>query len=139
MERWLEGSLGMEGIRMLRYGEPPYLECSSRGDKRFSAFSANIGGKSIEDLYQAFKVFEDGSTGLSWREAKGKRPTNVEECRKYYSELWDRYIEENPELLGILNKASGLSDIFGQAGHACQAEELWRIRCQKASVEPREL
>jgi hypothetical protein len=27
-----------------------------------------------------------------------------------------------------LKHAPGLSDMFGQVGHACQAEELWRIR-----------
>jgi hypothetical protein len=38
------------------------------------------------------------------------------------------YIDENPELLQVLRKASGLSDMFGQPGHACQAAELWSIR-----------
>ena len=28
---------------MLRFGEAPYLECSSRGDARFSAFHAEQG------------------------------------------------------------------------------------------------
>lgn len=52
---------------MVRHGEAPFLECSSRGDQRFSAFSARLrsqGGRSIEEVYQAAKVFEDGSTGL---------------------------------------------------------------------------
>ena len=35
---------------------------------------------------------------------------------------------ENPGLLDVLRAASGLSDIFGQPGHCCQATELWRIR-----------
>lgn len=113
---------------MLRYGEAPYLECSSKGDKRLSSFHARVRNKSIEERYQAYKVFEDGSTGLSWREAKGKKPVNIDECRKYYSLLWDEYIEANPELKEVLKKATGLSDIFGQEGHACQAEELWRIK-----------
>jgi len=62
---------------MIRYGSSPFLECSSRGDRRFSAFSARIrqrGNRSIEALYQAAKIFEDGSTGLSWRAAKGGKP-----------------------------------------------------------------
>ena len=117
---------------MLRFGEPPYLECSSKGDKRFSAFYAHIkarGNKSIEELYQAHKVFADGTTGLHWRKAKGRTDcVNLRECRMLYSILWREYIVENPELNFIINRASGLSDIFGQAGHACQAEELWRIR-----------
>lgn len=113
---------------MIKHGNAPYLECSSKGDKRFSAFYARVGGKSIEEQYQAFKVFPDGSTGLTWREAKGKHPVNMDDCRKFYSGLWDKYITENPELMIALKKASGVSDTFGQAGHVCQATELWRIR-----------
>lgn len=113
---------------MIRHGEAPFLECSSRGDKRFSAFHAKVDGKSIEEIYQAAKVFEDGSTGLHWKKAKGKKPVNMEYCAKLYSSLWDRYIQEHPELVPILKKATGLSDIFGQKGHVCQATELWRIK-----------
>lgn len=113
---------------MIRFGVEPYLECSSKGDKRFSAFYATIDGVSIEALYQAYKKFPDGATGLDWRNAKGKKPVNINECRAYYSKLWDAYIENHPELHQVLIDASGLSDIFGQANRACQAEELWRIR-----------
>ena len=113
---------------MIRHGEAPFLECSSRGDRRFSAFYAQVGGKSIEDTYQAAKVFEGGATGLSWREAKGKKAVNQEEVAKLYASLWDRYINEHPELQEVLKGASGVSDMFGQPGHCCQATELWRIR-----------
>jgi hypothetical protein len=50
-----------------------------RGDKRFSAYYARIrrlGNKSIEELYQAKKVFKDGATGLPIDEARGLRPVN---------------------------------------------------------------
>ena len=113
---------------MIKHGEPPYLECSSRGDKRFSAFHAKVDGVSIEARYQASKMFEDGQTGFGWREAKGRRAVNQDECAAWYGRLWDRYIAEHPELLEILKAASGLSDMFGQVGHVCQATELWRIR-----------
>lgn len=116
---------------MLKVGEAPYYECSSKGDKRFSAFWARLkclGEKSIEEVYQASKVFEDGSTGLSWKEAKGRKPVNVEEVHKLYSELWDEYFKENPELIDVIIDKTGFSDIYGQAGHACQAEEVMRIR-----------
>lgn len=119
---------------MIRYGSAPYLECSTKGDKRFSAFHARINGRSIEELYQAAKIFEDGSTGLSWREAKGRRAINQEEVAMLYSYLWDRYIELHPELLVILRAASGVSDIFGQVGSCCQATELWRIRNAACSI-----
>jgi len=116
---------------MVRHGTAPFLECSTRGDRRFSAFAARIrgrGNRSIEEIYQAAKVFEDGSTGLSWREAKGRKAVNAAEVRALYGRLWDEYIAENPHLLPVLKAASGLSDMFGQPGHACQATELWRIR-----------
>lgn len=112
---------------MIRHGSPPYVECSSRGDRRFSAFYATVDGKSIEDIYQAAKSF-GGVSGYSWRQAKGQVPDNVGEVAVLYSRLWDRYISEHPDLLGVLLAASGLQDTFGQPGHVCQATELWRIR-----------
>ncbi len=113
---------------MMRYGKAPYLECSSKGDTRFSPFYAKVNGKSIEDQYQAAKIFEDGSTGLTWREAKGRKPINLEECIKLYEKLWRQYIFEHPHLLTVLKQASGLSDMFAQRGNVNQAEVLWKIR-----------
>ena len=115
---------------MIKCGEAPFLECSSKGDKRFSVFYARIksrDNKTIEEIYQASKVFSDGKTGLLIREAKGKKAINDKFIRALYSSLWDEYIDENPELLAVLVKSSGLSDLFGQKGHCCQATELWRI------------
>lgn len=123
---------------MNRHGTAPFLECSSKGEKRFSAFYARIrarGGVSIEDLYQAFKIFPDGRTGLTWREAKGRVAINQDDASRFYSQLWDEYVAENPGALKILRAASGLSDIFGQEGHCCQATELWRIRNKGLSRE----
>jgi len=122
---------------MIRHGVAPFLECSSHGDKRFSAFYAMVfiagkGLRSIEAHYQAFKVFEDGSTGLNWRQAKGRVAVNQEEALRFYSQLWDDYIRRNPELLPILRDATGLSDKFGKPGSACQATELWRIKLEDA-------
>lgn len=115
---------------MIRVGDPPYLECSSKGDKRFSAFYARIkarGNKSIEELYQAFKVF-DGKSGLSWREAKGKKADNATEAALFYSKLWDEYFKENPELYEVIEQYNGFSDVFGQKGHVCQAIEIMKIK-----------
>lgn len=119
------------------HGVAPFLECSSAGDRRFSAFYARVDGVSIESRYQAFKVFRTLRTaqnptgyitGLSWREAKGRKAVNAEEAAAFYARLWDQYIAEHPELLDVLRAASGLSDRYGQPGHVCQATELWRIR-----------
>lgn len=120
---------------MIKHGVAPFLECSSKGGeigRLFSAFYARIrarDNRSIEEIYQAAKVFEGGVTGLSWREAKGKKPVNIAEVRALYGQLWDEYMAENPDLVAHLVAAPGLQDMFGQPGSACQATELWRIRC----------
>lgn len=116
---------------MLQFGSAPFLECSTRGDRRFSAFCAVVNGRTIEEQYQAAKRFPDGRTGLTWREAKGKRAINQAECHALYEKLWRQYIAEHPDLLLVLRSARGLSDLFGQAGHCCQAEVLWRIRNER--------
>jgi hypothetical protein len=116
---------------MIRHGEPPYLECSSRGERRLSAFYARVNGSSIEAAYQGAKVLRImGARRAGWpiNVAKGKYPENAAEVRKLYSELWDKYIGEHPDLLKMICEASGLSDMFGHPGTVCQATELWRIR-----------
>lgn len=122
--------MGRNALVMIRHGIAPFLECSSKGDRRFSAFYAKVGQQSIEEQYQAAKVFADGTTGLSWRAAKGQRAVNQEAVAKLYSKLWDIYILYNPELLEVLLRATGVSDVFGKPGSVCQATELWRIRNQ---------
>jgi hypothetical protein len=122
---------------MISFGSAPFLECSSKGDKRFSAFYARIKrrrGQSIEELYQARKVFEGGVSGLSPKEAKGKLPINIGDCRAYYTQLWEEYFDENPELLLEISQYNGFTDVFGQQGHACQAEEIYRIAQQRLSA-----
>jgi hypothetical protein len=121
---------------MIRIGNPPYLECSSHGDKRFSAFWArpeSLRGQSIEEAYQAMKIFVDGSTGLPWREAKGRQAVNQEQCAAQYKEWFRQWINEQ-HLLPILQKASGLSDKFGQPGRVCQALVLWELRNEPGSL-----
>jgi hypothetical protein len=113
---------------MLTYGKPPFLECSSRGDKRFSPFYAIVNGRSIEEQYQGAKIFEDGSTGLHWKKAKGRRAINMNECAILYEKLWRQYISERPGLMDILKRAYGLSDMFATKGNVNQAEVLWKIR-----------
>jgi hypothetical protein len=121
---------------MIKHGVSPFLECSSRGDRRFSAFYARVNGVSIEGQYQAKKLFANGDTKLSWREAKGRKAINMDETAALYSSLWDQYIAAHPELLDVIKAASGLSDLFGQPGHQCQATELWRIKMDMAHGLP---
>lgn len=123
---------------MIRHGNAPFLECSSKGFKPFSAFYARIkkrGNQTIETIYQAAKVFADGSTGLSIKEAKGRQAVNMEEVTQLYSQLWQEYLEENPQFEEVLYNATGLSDIFGQPGHVCQATELFKIK-QTLKMKP---
>jgi hypothetical protein len=115
---------------MVKYGEKPFLECSSKGDSRFSAFYARIkskDNKSIEELYQASKKFPGGITGLTWREAKGRKSINQSEVRRIYRELWVEYFNENPYLIDFILKYKGFTDYYGQPNHACQAEEIYAI------------
>jgi len=128
---------------VLTAGRAPFLECSTKGDTRFSPFYAKVKGVSIEDAYHAKKILrpsvpvlfgESVRTGLTWREAKelqrgGWRLTNPRSCAKLYSRMWDEYMRENRDLLKVLKRASGLSDMFGQpTSNVCQVIELWRIR-----------
>lgn len=120
---------------MFRIGDAPYHECSTHGDKRFSAFCAKVNGRSIEEQYQAAKVLPDGSTGHEWRRAKGVPAVNREEVEALYSRLWDQYIDENPHLIPILLRATGLSDKFASHNSTNQARELWRIRAKHLPKE----
>lgn len=114
------------------FGSAPYLNCSTRGFRPFSAFVARVGGKSIETQYQAAKSF-GGKTSLHWWEAKGRKPDNPEECLAFYKLLWTKYIQEHQDLAAILKKASGLFDPFAKKGGINQAEVLWEIREQLLS------
>lgn len=112
---------------MIKIGNAPFLECSSRGDKRFSAFYARIkrfNNKSIEELYQSAKKFPDGSKGMM---AKGKKAINMDEVTILYAKLWRIYFEENPHLLEYAKKYNGFSDMFGRKGCNCQAIEIYKI------------
>src|SRR6478736_5199827 len=73
-------ALLLAGGVMIQHGVAPFLECSSKGDKRFSAFYARLrteNNRTIEDLYQCSKVI-NGKLVRHWREGKGKRADNAE-------------------------------------------------------------
>ena len=107
------------------------LECSSKGDRRFSAFYAMLkvrsgATKSIETLYQQSKRMKDGSIA-----GKGKRPDYVsigsehfttEALTPWYNYLWFCYFTQNPELLDVIAKYDTFTDMF--RGHCinCQAD-----------------
>ena len=116
------------------FGTEPILECSSKGDKRFSAFYAKIvslENKSIEELYQMSKKDVDGNplhlkVG-GWKKCKGLSCSKPIQSRKYYKSLWELYFKENPHLIDVILQYNGFTDMFGQKGHANQAEEVYAI------------
>ena len=124
---------------MIKHGVAPYLECSSKGDTRFSAFRARLVSKNwrtIEELYQSYKIFPSHLSGVDpttghmkeWRHAKGRMGLNQADAVLYYDLLWREYIHENPELIQVLVAATGLSDMFGQPGSCLAATSLFKIR-----------
>lgn len=103
-----------------RYGG---YECSSRGDRRFSAFFALMpDGRAIEEHYQCdVKGYDPG--GKNWRLGKGKptlRGQSREELWQAYLGLWRTYCEANPGLLDELARKCApagwvLSDTFASS------------------------
>ena len=102
--------------RRVKKGEP-YYECSSKGDKRYSAIYAKLDNRSIEEIYQLDIKGYRGKVN-HWKEAKKKPPLNIsyEEAYIEYRELWIKYFNNNPNLyFEIREKAKGktITDMFG--------------------------
>lgn len=102
-----------------RYAENGY-ECSSKGDKRFSAlFAILIDGRTIEEAYQldvkGYRAFSD-----DWRVGKGKQPVFVKSKAQLWEEylgLWRRWAGDNPELFAEIKeiaKTRVLTDQFAK-------------------------
>ncbi len=113
------------------------LECSTKGDKRFSAFCAKVKifGKidTIENHYQLAKRFGDIKPE-TWKDAKGKKPTKVningkgfslEYLSAWYKLLWVKYFDQNPELVEYAKRFTDFSDAFkGKNTVNCQADVI---------------
>ena len=116
------------------------LECSSKGNKNFSALYAKvtIKGKtqSIENWYQLSKCFT-GKRPKSFNQAKhiqhrGYKPTSIfifdkEYDIKYltawYELLWVKYLDKHPELVEIAKQYDNFSDMFRNKNTInCQAD-----------------
>lgn len=113
------------------------LECSSKGDKRFSALYAkvNIDGKvdTIENHYQLAKRFGNAKAPTHWKQCKGRKPTHIEfrgrrlplgKMTDYYNWLWAMYLEQNPSLVEFLKEFDGFNDCFARPGCNNQAEAI---------------
>lgn len=109
------------------------LECSSRGDKRFSAFYANVTvfGRTtnIERHYQSCKRFNDENI----KKAKGQTPDyifvngvrlDVKYLTPYYKLLWVKYLDENLELVIYAAQFDDYNDMFKGKSINCQADVI---------------
>lgn len=107
-------------------------ECSTKGDKRFSAFCAKMpDGRTVEQHYQCdVKGYDTG--GVNWRLGKGKPPLDKQkDLWNEYLKLWKIWAENNPKLLEELrfkarSKKNILSDMFS-SGNVNQARALAMI------------
>ena len=79
-----------------RYGG---YECSTRGDRRFSAFTALLhDGRTIEQHYQCdIKGYQSG--GRNWRLGKGKPPIRQTDLWEEYLSLWRTWSSANMPLM----------------------------------------
>ena len=122
-------------------------EVSSVGDKRFSAFYAQLkDGRYIEDIYQLDikghgtaqpKPIGDKPTRTSQKKmGKFKREVTEEQSWAEYKELWRQYLKENPKLLRELrakSKGKVLTDKFANTD-VSQARALAEILNETAGV-----
>lgn len=112
-------------------------ECSTRGDKRFSALVAAMpDGRTIEMWYQCdIKGYDLG--GTNWKLGKGKPPVfgfNREQQAQLYLSLWRLWTIQNGELVHELAELArqpqyknGLSDMFARGNPINQANALVTI------------
>lgn len=110
------------------------LECSSRGDKRFSAFYANVEingvSNSIETWYQMAKRNVEGDIPGKGRPVAyminpftdNKLPAT--ELTNFYYTLWLRYFKQNPNLLKYAQEFDSFTDMFRGKCKNCQADVI---------------
>lgn len=110
------------------------LECSSKGNKDFSAFYAKVPvfGRvdSIENHYQLCKRF-GSEIPKTWRDAKGKKPTHIniggidldiKFLSQYYKLLWCKYLDARKDLVAVASQYDDYSDMFKGQSINCQAD-----------------
>lgn len=108
------------------------LECSSAGDKRFSAYYAKVNifgfNSSIENHYQNCKIFYDYEAN-----PKGKYPDFIkingvdlspEYLTSYYKLLWCIYLDKNPKLVEYAKQFDDYNDKFKGKSVNCQADVI---------------
>ena len=105
-------------MSMFTFNRRGGYECSSKGDKRFSAlFAVMSDGRTIEQHYQCdVKGYDLG--GTNWRAGKGKPPLDTtKDLWKEYLALWHAWSVDHVDLMNELalcaiKKGYVLSDCF---------------------------
>lgn len=105
------------------------LECSTKGDKRFSSLYARIKIgeeiKSIENWYQLSKSF-DGKRFDNFRDVKryqhqGNNPDafymkgekfEIKLISQFYKLMWARYLDKHPSLVEYASQFDDFTDCF---------------------------
>lgn len=114
------------------------LECSTKGDKRFSASCANVEVfgvvNTIEKHYQLCKRFDGSDTPPDdWRYCKGKTPSHIilngmkldsKYLSQWYKALWLNYLDRNPDLVEYASTFDDYNDIFKGKSVNCQADVI---------------
>ncbi|MFE8701091.1 DUF6977 family protein [Cytobacillus sp. FJAT-54145] len=113
------------------------LECSSKGDKRFSAFFAWVTifgvNNSIENHYQLSKRFGTDPAPKHWKECKGKKPTHfvvngepfdMELFSLWYKYLWLVFLDKRPDLVAFASQFEDFTDMFRGKSVNCQADVI---------------
>lgn len=114
------------------------LECSSKGDKRFSAFYAriNVFGifDSIENHYQNCKRDKNGNIAGKGRKVEKMIIINNHANKSYemaptyltayYKLLWCCYLDTHPELVEYAKQYDDYNDMFKGRAINCQADVI---------------
>lgn len=124
------------------------LECSSRGDKRFSAMYARVEymGKvdTIENHYQNCKRFIVDGEYVQVENPKGKPvdgamvfdelyDTNM--LTLFYKWLWVKYMGAHPELVEYARGFDDYNDMFKGKAINCQADVIREIITDSESID----
>jgi hypothetical protein len=108
------------------------LECSSRGDKRFSALYAQVTifgeTKTIEKHYQEAKRGARGNVPGKGQPVdhiilKGKR-LESRFLTPWYNFLWGIYLDTHPELVEYARQFDDYKDMFRGRAVNCQADSI---------------
>lgn len=130
------------------------LECSTRGDRRFSALCAKVSAfgriDTIESHYQTTKCLANPKTGeiirsKSWRDVKRLQHMGYVSVRHefrgypgvkdgftfpatlskaFYYLLWVKHLDQHPELVEYARQFDSFSDVFARPGSVTQAEAV---------------